>query len=506
MANIRDQDSWVHALWPELATEKAKDLTRMAVARARQLEPLFTQDQSLSHRALVIGGGVAGMTCAANLADQGYDTCLVERETELGGQARRLFSSCKGGDPAVHVAELTQRVLDHPRIQVLTGHEVVASSGFVGNFSSTVASLSDPTQRVIEHGATIVATGGSEFRGEAHGLGTHPRVVTQGDLESQLLNAAKEQPRATHEPGGDGSPDSPGVCLGDVSSVVMLQCVGPWDEPDSSEPFYCSRICCAVAAKNALRIKDVHPDAKVVVLYNRDIRAYGFHESLYGQAREAGVLFLRYDSSAQQPITVADNDPGLRISVRDDVLGERLTLDADLLVLSEAVVPSAGSRELAEMLKFSCTLDGFFLEAHVKLQPVEFPAEGVYLAGMAHYPKLLEETIAQAGAAAARAASILSKDTLEVGGMVAVVDADKCTACLTCVRICPFGAVRVNPDLIGVGEISGAAEITAAACRGCGLCPAECPARAIQLQHFTDVQILAKEDALFEAMDLALAG
>jgi heterodisulfide reductase subunit A-like polyferredoxin len=182
-----------------------------------------------------------------------------------------------------------------------------------------------------------------------------------------------------------------------------------------------------------------------------------------------------------------------------------LTLNPDLLILSEAIVPAEGSRELAELFKFSCTLEGFFLEAHVKLQPVEFPAEGIFLAGMAHYPKLIDEAIAQAGAAAARAASILSKDELEVGGIVATVDPAKCTACLTCVRICPFGAAKINPALVGVGMIAGAAEITAAACRGCGLCPAECPARAIQLQHFTDEQTLAKEDAMFEALELALA-
>ena len=195
----------------------------------------------------------------------------------------------------------------------------------------------------------------------------------------------------------------------------------------------------------------------------------------------------------------------LQITVHDDVLGHAIALEPDLLVLSEAVVPAEGSRDLAELLKFSCTLEGFFLEAHVKLQPVDFPAEGIFLAGMAHYPKLLDETIAQAGAAAARAAGILSKDTLEVGGVVAVVDPAKCTGCLTCVRVCPFGAAQINPALTGVGGIMGAAEIPAAACRGCGLCPAECPARAIQLQHFTDDQVLAKEEALFEALDLALA-
>ena len=489
MANIRDQDSWVHRQWPDLATRKAQDLTRMAVARSRQLKPLYTQDQTLSHSALVIGGGVAGMTAALNLADQGYDVTLVEREKELGGQARTITASGDGGDPQVLLRDLIGRMTAHPHIQVLTDHEVVKSSGFVGNFESTVACRSDPTQRLIEHGITLVATGGQEHRGTAYGLGGDPRVITQNDLE-QMLAARDPKPK-----------------IENPSSVVMLQCVGPWDEPGAEMPFYCSRICCSIAAKNALRLKEQSPETQVYVLYNRDIRTYGFQEQIYTRAREAGVVFLRYEEGTRPQVNteaILDGGGRLAITIRDEVLGQPVTLHPDLLVLSEAIVPAGGSRELADLLKFSCTLEGFFLEAHVKLQPVDFPAEGIFLAGTAHYPKLLDETIAQAGAAAARAAGILSKDVLEVGGVVAVVDPNKCTGCLTCVRICPFGAARINPELVGVGGIVGAAEVTAAACRGCGLCPAECPAKAIQLQHFTDDQVLAKEEALFEAIDLAL--
>jgi heterodisulfide reductase subunit A-like polyferredoxin len=484
MANIRDQDSWVHASWPDRATRKARELTRMAVARSRRLEPLYTQEQSLSHRALVIGGGVAGMTAALNLADQEYDVTLVERERELGGLARNLSVSGDGGDVRAFLDNLIGRVREHSRIEVLTDHQIVKSAGFVGNFGSTVECCSDPTQRLIEHGVTVVATGALEYRGTAHGMGTDPRIMTQGDLEQTLSLPAPSRP------------------LSDAKAMVMLQCVGPWDEEEHEASFYCSRICCSVAAKNALRIKKQNPQAQIFVLYNRDIRTYGFQEALYTQAREAGIVFLRYQEGSQPQIRANGR---LQITVHDDVLGHDIALEPDLLVLSEAVVPAEGSRDLAELLKFSCTLEGFFLEAHVKLQPVDFPAEGIFLAGMAHYPKLLDETIAQAGAAAARAASILSKDTLEVGGVVAVVDPAKCTGCLTCVRVCPFGAAQINPTLVGVGGILGAAEIPAAACRGCGLCPAECPARAIQLQHFTDDQVLAKEEALFEALDLALA-
>jgi heterodisulfide reductase subunit A-like polyferredoxin len=497
MANIRDQDSWVHAKWPHRATEKAQTLTRMAVARSRLLRPLYTEEQSLSHRALVIGGGVAGMTSALNLADQGYEVVLVEREAELGGQARSLSVTADGADVQAFVSDLIARAVNHPLIQVLTGHQAVKSGGFVGNFKTTVASRTDPTQRIVEHGVTIIATGGREHRGSAFGLGSEPRIITQGDLERLLndgqIGGAEGKLRESKPPAGE---------LSSLKSVVMLQCVGPWDEDGSEEPFYCSRICCSVTAKNALRIKERNPQAQIVVLYNRDIRTYGYQEALYRRAREAGVIFLRYLEGTRPEIRRAD---GLQILVQDDILGHAVELAPDLLVLSEAVVPNAGSRELAEMLKFSCTLEGFFLEAHVKLQPVDFPAEGLFLAGMAHYPKLLDETIAQAGAAAARAGRILSKEQLEVGGVVASVDANKCTGCLTCVRICPFGAAQINPALTGVGGILGAAEVKAAACRGCGLCPAECPAKAIQLQHFTDDQVLAKEEALFAAIDLALA-
>jgi heterodisulfide reductase subunit A-like polyferredoxin len=501
MANIRDQDSWVHSQWPERATAKARDLTRMAVARARRLEPLYTQDQSLFHSALIIGGGVAGMTAALNLAEQGYGVTLVEREQELGGYARTLSQTGDGGDVQAFLHSLIAGVCSHPDIEVLTNHQVVKSEGFVGNFKSTVACGSEPTQRLIEHGVILVATGGQEYRGSARGLGTDARIITQGDLEARLLE--NQVAGNGEQEAGSRRQDSPMPDAGVLDSVVMLQCVGPWDEQDSSDGFYCSRICCSVAAKNALRLKEQNPKTQVFVLYNRDIRTYGFQEALYTQAREAGVVFLRY---AEGTVPQISSNGSLRITVQDEVLGQPVTLEPDLLVLSEAIVPAEGSKDVAELLKFSCTLEGFFLEAHVKLQPVEFPAEGIFLAGTCHYPKLLDETIAQAGAAAARASSILSKDELEVGGVVAVVDASKCTACLTCVRICPFGAARINPTLVGVGNILGAAEVTAAACRGCGLCPAECPAKAIQLQHFTDEQVLAKEEALFEAIDSALGG
>ena len=542
MANIRDQCSWVHSSQPEAATQKAKDLTRMAVGRSRWLMPLYTAPQALSHEALVIGGGVAGMTAALNLAEQGFGVYLVEREKELGGRLRQIYYTADGSDPQAYLRELVGKVQANPRIEALTGHEVAKFSGFVGNFKTTVASADDPsttlrqssgqgsghspTQRLIEHGVTIVATGGQEYRGTAYLLGQDPRVMTQGDLESRLALDNPQSATCTEH----------GRSIRNPQSVVMIQCVGPWDDGDDV-PFYCSRVCCGVAIKNALRIKELDPDCNVYILY-KDMRTYGFSEALYTEAREKGVIFLRYDDDNKPDVQLPTTSPPsippnpstllrtglggevptsnlqsfgyaqdrpptsnrLQVSVLEPILRERLILTPDLLVLSSAVVPAEGSQNLAELLKFSCTLEGFFLEAHVKLRPVDFPAEGLFLCGAAHYPKFIDETIAQAQAAAARAATILSKEALEAGGVVAVVDEKKCTGCLTCVRVCPYEVPRINPTKVGAGSILGVAEIEAAACQGCGTCPAECPAKAIQLQHYRDEQVLAKEEALFEEL------
>jgi heterodisulfide reductase subunit A-like polyferredoxin len=480
MANIRDQCSWVHSQQSVEATEKAKELIRMAAGRSRLLMPLHTEPVGLSHEALVVGGGVAGITAALNLADQGFAVYLVEREEELGGRLRQIHTLADGSDPQAFLRELVDRVRSHDRIEVLTGHGVVRTSGFVGNFKSTVARSGDSRQRLLEHGVTIVATGGDEYRGSAYLLGQDKAspaggdVVTQGDLDEQLVGGSLQ--------------------LETCKSVVMIQCVGPWDD-DSSIPFYCSRVCCGVAIKNAIAIRDRSPDTQVVVLF-KEMRTYGFQEAIYTEARRKGVIFVRYDDQTKPQ--VQREDGSLKVSVTDSALGEELMLRPDLLVLSEAVVPADGSRDLAELMKFSCTLEGFFLEAHVKLRPVDFPAEGLFLCGAAHYPKFLDEAISQAQAAAARAATILSRDVLEVGGVIAVVEPDKCTGCLSCVRICPYNVPRIDPTLVGAGGIRGVAEIEGAACQGCGICAGECPAKAIQLEHYRDEQVLAQEEALFE--------
>jgi len=482
MANIRDQCSWVHSQDSTAATEKSKLLVRMAVSRARLLEPLYTQGQSLFHSALVVGGGIAGMTAALSLAEQGFPVYLVERTGRLGGLAANWTRGIGGGNPSDYISGLAARVRAHPDIEVFLETRVVKTQGFIGNFQTTVAGSDEPRQRMLEHGVTIIATGGLEYRGPVYKLGEHPAVVTQGDLE-ELLAQLEAGAQPDHN------------LLKPAAQVAVVQCVGPWDE-DPAQEFYCSRICCATALKNALRIKALNPEAMLLVLY-KDIRTYGMHESLYTDARRAGVLFVRMDEQHKPRLDATNGH--LHLEAYDAGIGESLEMQPDMLVLSTAMLPAEGSAALAETFKFSCTLEGFFAEAHVKLRPVDFPAEGLFLCGAAHYPKTLEESIAQARAAAARAAGVLSKDVLQVGGVVAEVDPALCTGCLTCVRICPYDAPRINPTLVGIGGIQGAAEIKAAACQGCGLCAAECPAGAIRLMHYKDEQVLAKVEALLTA-------
>jgi heterodisulfide reductase subunit A-like polyferredoxin len=462
MANIRDQCSWVHMNLKEEATEKAKNLVRMAIACSKNLEPLHQVPRSLVHSCLIVGGGLAGMISALSMAEQGYKVYLAEREKELGGRLRHIFYSGDGGDPQAYLRELIKKVESHPRIEVLKGHEVVGHEGAVGNFKTKVANGSAP--RVLEHGTAIIATGGREHRGKAYLLGEDLRVITQEEFEKRISLS---------------DPD-----LSKAKSVVMIQCVGPWDE-DPAKTFYCSRVCCSVAVKNAIRIKELHPETSVTILY-KDMRTYGFKEAFYTQAREKGVLFVRFDEKKKPSVSLSNGQ--LSVQIEDPMLHIPLTLHPDILVLSEAVVPNEGSKELANLFKFPLTLDGFFLEAHVKLRPVDFATDGLYLCGMAHYPKSINETISQAEAASARAATILSQEALQVGGVVAVVEGERCAACLTCVRVCPYEVPVIN--------VKGEAEIDLAKCKGCGSCAAECPARAIELMHFRDPQLWAKCQAL----------
>lgn len=470
MANIRNQCSWVHSDDREGATRKAKDLVRMAVARATELEPLHTQEVPVQKAAVVVGGGLAGMTAALSLAEQGFPVHLVERQDELGGNLRhvRYFADLQEGNiqnPQVFLNDLIEQVTDSPLIEVYMNTELEGTTGFKGNFTSKLRNGGQPFE--INHGVTIVATGAVEYKGDEYGCGTDPRILTQREFESVL-----------GEPANSELPDS----------VVMIQCAG---EPSER---YCSRICCTQALKNALKLKELNPQAQIAILY-RDIRTYGFKERLYEQAREKGILFIHYDFD-RKPEVSTDGDK-LAVRVHEGQLGRDLTLQPDNLVLSMPIVPHEDAKKLGTRLKVSVDLDGFFLEAHVKLRPVDFGSAGLYMAGMAHYPKLLDETIIQAQAAAARAALILSKDTMTTSALIAEVDATKCVGCLTCVRICPYDVPQIKADLVGVGEIMGAAYVEPAICHGCGSCASECPAKAIEMKHYKDTQVLTKLDALF---------
>jgi heterodisulfide reductase subunit A-like polyferredoxin len=451
----------------EEATEKSKDLVRMAIACSKNLEPLHPVPRSLVHSCLIVGGGLAGMVGALSIAEQGYSVYLIEREKELGGRLRQIFYSGDGGNPQAYLKDLIKKVENHPKIEVLKGYQVLEHEGAVGNFKTKVTDGS--TQHVLEHGATIIATGGREYQGKAYHLGEDPKVITQGEFEKRISLSDPSLQKA--------------------KSIVMVQCVGPWDE-DPSKLFYCSRICCSVAIKNAIKFKELHPDVSITILY-KDMRTYGFKESFYTEAREKGILFVRFDEKKKPSVSLSDGR--LVVELEDPMLHLPLTLQPDLLVLSEAVVPNEGSKELANLFKFPVTLDGFFLEAHVKLRPVDFATDGLYLCGLAHYPKSINETIAQAEAASARAATILSQEFLQVGGVVAMVEGERCAACLTCVRVCPYSVPVINAK--------GEAEIDLAKCKGCGSCVAECPAKAIELMHFRSHQLEEKCQAL--VMDVA---
>jgi homotetrameric NADPH-dependent glutamate synthase len=462
MANIRDQCSWVHMHEKERATEKAMDLVRMAVANAGQLIPLRELTLDVNHRGLVIGGGQAGMAAALRLAEQGYEVTLVEKEAELGGNLRNIYYTIQGDDVQKYLSNLIERVEAEPRITVIRNAVIDGYEGYKGNFVTSL--LVGPTMRAmkIEHGITIVATGGEESKPTEYLYGENERVLTQKEFEKRI--ALDES------------------SLKSLNEFVMIQCVGSRDD---QRP-YCSRICCSVAIKNALKIKEINPDARVYILY-RDIRTYGLLEEYYTKARERGVIFIRYDLDRKPEVTAEGES--LSVVVYDPVLKLRVRLDPDLLILSSAIVPQE-NEELSTLLKINRTRDNFYLEAHMKLRPVDSATEGIFFCGMAHLPKLIEETVSQSAAAAARAITILSKEKLQAEGVVATVIPELCAACLTCVRTCPFGVPFINEE--------GVAEINPALCQGCGCCASECPGKAIELQNYRDTQIIAKCEGLMK--------
>jgi heterodisulfide reductase subunit A len=459
MANIRDQCSWVHMKEKESATEKAKTLVRMAVANANNIIPLKEISVDVNKKALVLGGGLAGMTAALKLAKQNFEVFLVEKEAKLGGNLRQVYTTVDGLDAQEFLANLIEQTTTHPLIHVMTETSAVEHSGFKGNFETGLLHAPTKSTTKLQHGIVIVATGGEELK--PHGLyayGESASVMTQMELEEKLVKGTLPQ----------------------ADRVVMIQCVGSRNE----ERPYCSRICCSTAIKNALHLKEQDPNRDVVILY-RDIMTYGFLEKYYLKARRAGVRFVRYDK--EKPPVLDTTNGRLVLTCFDPSIMEELKLEADLLALSSAVIPRK-NEELSMLLKCARTNEGFFLEAHMKLRPVDFASDGLYLCGLAHSPKNIRESITQAEAAVAKACTILAKDKLMVGGVVADVTGDKCAACLSCVRVCPYHVPVINEK--------GEAEIDISKCKGCGTCASECPAKAIELMHYRDVQIVEKAGAL----------
>lgn len=457
MANIRDQCSWVHAQAPEAATAKARDLIRAAAARAALLAPIVEETSTVTPKALIIGGGLAGMTAALALADQGFQSVLVEKDSQLGGMAHLIHYTLEGLSPRDFAHERSRRVEHHPKISVYRNTRLEEITGGAGHF---LATLAQEGKRVTEEaGAVIVACGGVPYEPAEYHYGKHPAVATQLELEDRLVRNPDFRPRVT----------------------VMIQCVG-----SRRDDFpLCSRVCCGAAVKNAIRIKQRQPDAAVYVLY-RDIRTYGFKEDYYRIARDRGVVFLPFEPEAAPEVTIEDSK--LQVRTFDSGSQMELLIDADLLVLSVGVRPHPEARDLAAKLKLPMMAEGFFLEAHPKLNPLEFSSSGIYLCGLAHSPRYLEESLIQAQGAASRATGLLRQREIRSSGVIAVVDRSRCSSCLVCVRSCPYRVPRIDKDGISVIDAQG--------CQGCGICVSECPAKAITLQHYTDAQILAQTQGI----------
>jgi heterodisulfide reductase subunit A len=466
MANIRDQCSWVHTAVPAEATEKAKNLIAMAVNKAYLLKPLERLTFPLTKKALVIGGGIAGMTAALGIAQQGFEVALVEREEELGGHLRHIRYTLSGEDPQKLLEDTIAKVKAEPNVKLFTSTKIKNIDGYIGNYKTLLETPAGEEE--YEHGVVIVCTGGVEHKPNEYLYGQNERVLTQSEFENKLADGDKKVAAA--------------------KNVVMIQCVGS----RCDERPYCSRFCCTQAVKNALKLKEFNPDANIYVLY-RDIRTYGMRELAYKEAREKGVIFITYEP--EDPPAVEERDGKLYIQATDRIIKERIGIPADYLVLSVATVPQKDTKDLAQMLKIDTNAEEFYLEAHMKLRPVDFTTDGVFMAGLCHFPKFIEESIVQANAAVSRACTVLTLEQIEASGTISEVNTVLCSACGMCEEVCPYLAVKVV-EVTRRGVTSRYAEVTGALCKGCGICAASCRSGAIDIKGFTNAQITALVDAM----------
>lgn len=465
MANIREHCSWVHAKEKEDATQKAKDIIRMSVARACHLEPLQEFNLPVNKTALVVGGGIAGMTCALSIAEQGHEVHLVEKESNLGGMARRHYYTLEGLDVQSYLDDLVRRVYQAPLIHVYTDAVITEATGYVGNFHTKVKS--EGRVKLIRHGATVIATGALEYEPSEYLYKKDDRVMTNLELEERVARRDEKILKA--------------------KSLVMIQCVGCRNDDRN----YCARICCSQSIKNALKLKEINPGGDIYILF-RDMRTYGFKEDFYRETAGKDVKFIRYEPQHKPQVEAIEEDGRrfLRVTVSDLILGKKLAVEADFLALAAAVIPPPGNRAISQLFKVSLGQDDFFKEAHVKLRPVEFSTDGIYLCGMAHYPKHIPEVVNQAYGAAGRVVTLLSQDTVMASGSVCVVNEKKCIGCGACITACSYGAIELQETKQGPK-----AGVNPILCKGDGLCNATCPTGAVRLKHYTNEEILSQIEA-----------
>jgi heterodisulfide reductase subunit A len=474
MANIREHNSWVHSKEKEEATEKAHDIIRMSVARACQLEPLQEFDLSVDKRALIVGGGIAGMNSALSIANQGHEVYIIEKDKDLGGMARKIHTTLEKLDVQAYLRDLMSKIYQHPLIHIYTNATITNATGYVGNFVTTVSS--DRGISEIKHGAVVIAIGVDMYTPTEYLYGEDDRVMTHLELEEKIFNNDEK--------------------VANAQSLVMIQCVGCRNEDRN----YCSRICCSESVKNALLLKEKNPNMDIYILF-RDMRTYGFKEDFYREAADKEVKFIRYEPEEKPQIEPGESDedgrPVLKVTAMDYILGDQVEIAADIIALAAAVIPSASTKEVANLFKVTLSPDGFYKEAHVKLRPVEFATDGVYLCGMAHYPKFIQETINQAYGAAGRALTLLSHDIVVASGSVCVVDEKKCMGCGACVAVCTYGALELHDTKQGKKVA-----VNPVLCKGDGLCNAKCPTAAISLKHYTDEEVLSEIDAMTSEQEI----